>query len=570
MADLENKVLLADGVVKRGVIGGKEGWLFLYAGERRQFSYLSGDIEVEKKYVDNMEANTLRRLAFCRGIGAKYLNVIMPSKPVCCERKIPSEFSGRISSLYLRYFDENLSKASRDVTIYPVEKLLGEENFKKLDTHLNDKGNLTATKALVRALGINFDFTPEIEFLPNGGDLANMLGEAEAVSMEPTLIQPLVGLENYDNKSLLQEGTNTGHMRLIENPRSNFGRKLMICGDSFSVGLLPFLGRCFDSVFYVRGPIFPYKALKSFSPTHVISSSTERYISAQLGDDMGRDPFSEYENSYWYDPCDRVCAAIDNISRDITYSGTGNRGGIPKYVSTTHHRNKYGKNSEMTQAATQVHKTIVIHKPAKLAKSLEKATIVICGSQRGKTSAVAYAAYNLGLFLGSRLGEKNYEDVDVLSALPDPSLKNNFIPSNLQSIINERNEKHDVWGFKIPHASGYIKELSEMLRNPIFIIVFRNPVSVIRSICSRETAKFDIQRMLKIAERPIEAAKLVNTTAAPAIFVDADELDRNPEIFLEEISKALNLKVSSEAAAGLKKPGYKKSITREGTTFVRQ
>lgn len=570
MSNLEKKILLDDGVIENGVIGGKEGWLFLYEGVQRQFSYLSGAIKVEKKYVDNMDRNTLRRLEACGAIGARYLNVIMPAKPVCCERTLPSEFSGRISSLYLSYFQGDLSKESRDVTIYPVEELLGEENFKKLDTHLNDSGNFNATKALLHALGIEFYYHPDLKSLPNGGDLAKMIGQAESVSMEPTMIQSLVGLQDYDNKLLLRAGTNSGHMRLIESHENRTGRKLIICGDSFSVGLLPLFARCFDSVFYVRGPIFPYNALKSFSPTHVISSSTERYISAQVDDGMGQSSFSHYEDSYWYDPSNRVCAAFDGIFRNKIDGETGNRNDMSTKMPSAHHHKSSGKNNKMTQAATQVHKTIVIHKPAKLEKSLEKATIVICGSQRGKTSAVAYAAYNLGLFLGTRIGEKNYEDLDILKELPDPALKKNFAPRKLQNIIDERNEKHDVWGFKIPHASGYVKELSEMLRNPIFVIVFRNPVSVIRSICNRETTKFDIEIMLRIAARPIEAARLVNTTPAPAIFVDADELDRNPKIFVEELAKALKLTASSEVAAGLERSGYETSIEREGTTFVRQ
>jgi hypothetical protein len=569
LRSIDGKQLLDDGVVKFGVIGGKDGWLFLHEGERRQFAYLSGEIKVDKQCVTNMEKNTLRRLKFCKDSGARYLNIIMPAKPVCCEKTIPSSFHGRISSLYLRYFLSNLSRDTLDVTVYPIDELLGEKNFKKLDTHLNDAGNFKASKALLNALEVDFNFDPSLDLLPNRGDLSKMIGEPEAVSIEPTLAYPMIGLDDFDNKVLLQEGTNTGHMRVIKNTENITGRKLLICGDSFSVGLLPFLARCFNVVFYVRGPIFPYDALKFFKPTHVISSSTERYLSAQIDDEIRQSPFSSYQESYWYDPSHRVCTAFDSIfNENVNINAISRRRGA-QFLTAWPQKNQ-GKDGKMTQAANQVEKTIIIHKPARLAVSLNKATIVICGSQRGKTSAVAYALYNMGLFLGDRIGEKNYEDADILSVLPDPSLKSKFVLENLQRIVEIRNKSHDVWGFKIPHASGYIDELSNILRNPVFVIVFRNPVSVMRSICNRETARFDIDKMLRVAARPIEAAKRVNTTKAPAIFVDADELDRNPEIFVQEISKALQLEVSATASAGLVGSGYKESSAREDTSFLKQ
>jgi hypothetical protein len=195
--------------------------------------------------------------------------------------------------------------------------------------------------------------------------------------------------------------------------------------------------------------------------------------------------------------------------------------------------------------------------------------MVVCGAPRGNTSIVAYSLYNLGYFLGERIGELNYEDRDVLRLLPPPKFKSQFSESNFREFVAARNLKYARWGFKLPRASGYVPELAAMLRNPLFVVCFRNAIGTIRSISNRESAKVPIARMLTVAAQPVTAAlNVIEHTDAPAILVDTDEVVATPGVFLQEISRTLGLHgdlgVIRDAIA---KRGYKPSMPRDGVTF---
>ena len=223
-------------------------------------------------------------------------------------------------------------------------------------------------------------------------------------------------------------------------------------------------------------------------------------------------------------------------------------------------------------AAVQTLRTLVVHRPGKLANILGKETLVVCGAQRGNTSMVAFSLYNLGYFLGERIGELNYEDADVLRLLPDPTGKAQFSESNFREFVAARNLKYARWGFKLPHASGYVPELAAMLRNPLFVVCFRSTIGIIRSISKREPQKVPIARMLSVASQPVTAAlNVVLNTDAPAIFVDTEAAVATPGVFIQEISQTLGLHGDLVAIReAIAKRGYKPSMPRDGVTFSAQ
>jgi hypothetical protein len=196
----------------------------------------------------------------------------------------------------------------------------------------------------------------------------------------------------------------------------------------------------------------------------------------------------------------------------------------------------------------------------------------ICGSQRGNTSIVGYALYNCGYFLGERIGSLNYEDADVLKLIPDPASMVQFSEETFSEFVGARNAKHERWGFKLPHASGYVLELSSLLRHPVFLMCFRNPVGILRSISEREQKRIPIERMLSIAARPACAAlELVQATEAPVILIDTDRAAETPGVFLEELCKAMALSGDLVAIRNaISKRGYKRSLPREGVTLLPQ
>lgn len=94
-------------------------------------------------------------------------------------------------------------------------------------------------------------------------------------------------------------------------------------------------------------------------------------------------------------------------------------------------------------------------------------TIVILGTERGGTSAIAGTVRALGVDLGADLGGNN-EDKAI----------SNSPPRKLEAYVKQRNAQNDIWGWKFPRAAKLPPVLFEMMRNPFYIVVTRDPVRV--------------------------------------------------------------------------------------------
>lgn len=103
-------------------------------------------------------------------------------------------------------------------------------------------------------------------------------------------------------------------------------------------------------------------------------------------------------------------------------------------------------------------------------------TYVIFGTRRGGTSMVAGLARALGLDLGDVGARKNNEDPRFQYRTRD----------SMADTIEARNAEHDVWGWKFPAAAGYLPEILPAIRNPYFIIVYRDAVAAALSQAGKD------------------------------------------------------------------------------------
>jgi hypothetical protein len=298
---MTTKELLAENEIRSSVLGGKEGWLFLYSGANRQFDYLTGIAKPSVDIIFNLEAVIAERKRAAENIGAEYVHIIMPSKPVCCANRLPNSLQAKVESVYYSCFQDNLSDYAKGLLMYPARQLSDNSFFKRLDTHPNDLGSFAAAQLILDRFGLGQMPSPDFVNKECGGDLAVMLGHNSVKSLEPVL--PSAFFDNLcidDNKALLKVGTNTGHMTIVSNLTDCSGRKLLICGDSFTVGLLPIIAQSFETVFYVRGPIFPYSIVQDFSPTHIVSATAERYMPFHINDLGGQCPIQRAQQASWF------------------------------------------------------------------------------------------------------------------------------------------------------------------------------------------------------------------------------------------------------------------------------
>ena len=146
--------------------------------------------------------------------------------------------------------------------------------------------------------------------------------------------------------------------------------------------------------------------------------------------------------------------------------------------------------------------------------------IVILGYHRSGTSAFSRYLHKMGLYLGDELlGPKfsnphgHYEDAEIVKINQDMLTINKvswladefqpIIPSEncyakAQSIALIRSANHQIWGFKDPRTCLVLNIWKNILINPIYVFVLRDPLACIDSVIRR--AKHDLNYLSKFSK----------------------------------------------------------------------
>lgn len=106
---------------------------------------------------------------------------------------------------------------------------------------------------------------------------------------------------------------------------------------------------------------------------------------------------------------------------------------------------------------------------------------------------VAGVLRRLGVPLGETIDAANNEDQAFLGhggrravfEADDLRRERAAYIEGIHGIIDRRDRTHDVWGWKDPLASFYVPDIADRLRNPVFIVVTRDPGAV----AQRETVE---------------------------------------------------------------------------------
>jgi len=208
----------------------------------------------------------------------------------------------------------------------------------------------------------------------------------------------------------------------------------------------------------------------------------------------------------------------------------------------------------MNPASREYTASVILNPPAELQR---QRTYAIFGTRRGGTSMVAGVARALGLDLGNVGQRKNNED---------PRFQNRPLPQ-MREAIETRNGESDVWGWKFPAAGSYLPELSNSLRNPYLIVVYRDPVAAALSQARRDRA-FN-RRSTRLALHESSANNAVNTglalaTDRPCLLVSNERAVTDPEGLIDDIAAFLGQETPAgalrEKILAYIKPGQYKSF----------
>ncbi|MGG6294560.1 sulfotransferase [Leptolyngbya sp. AN02str] len=178
---------------------------------------------------------------------------------------------------------------------------------------------------------------------------------------------------------------------------------------------------------------------------------------------------------------------------------------------------------------------------------LNPKTIVVLGVARSGTSMVARVLEAMGVFMGDKRDPAVLEDVEVHQALENGDLE------TFKQIVESRNEKcPQIWGWKRPTAMNYIDSFQNELRNPHFVIVFRDHLAIaVRNSISVNT---DVLRNLTRTNREYET--LINfcaETQYPVLLVSYEKAILKQDSFLKHLAHFCNVPMDDEKLLEVKK-----------------
>lgn len=167
-------------------------------------------------------------------------------------------------------------------------------------------------------------------------------------------------------------------------------------------------------------------------------------------------------------------------------------------------------------------------------------TVVVLGVERGGTSMVAGVVRAAGINMGEVVG-LNHEDPVFIQDDQD----------RLKAHIKQRNAKHDVWGFKMPKMAFQLDFCEKELRNPVYIVAYRNPLSIADSWIQRGTG--ELKGVLQRVQLYQEALnKFYETSTSPILLVNYERAVKDEDAradFVSQIAEFLELKLDDETRA---------------------
>ncbi|TVV75009.1 sulfotransferase [Sphingomonas solaris] len=182
---------------------------------------------------------------------------------------------------------------------------------------------------------------------------------------------------------------------------------------------------------------------------------------------------------------------------------------------------------------------LVLNEPA---DAPAQRTLVVVGVPRSGTSMVAACLRGAGVFLGDRVNESVLEDKDLAAALDRADL------AEIQRLVDDRNARFDIWGFKRPKALISVPKLMETLRNPRIIATFRDPLAIaMRNQIS--THKPIGEALVVAAKSTVNVLRDIEALAVPQLLVSYEKAVADPARFVAALCRFCGISFEEHGAA---------------------
>ena len=162
-------------------------------------------------------------------------------------------------------------------------------------------------------------------------------------------------------------------------------------------------------------------------------------------------------------------------------------------------------------------------------------TIAVVDFAHGGTTMLAGILQLLGVpMVGKHYRIEKCEDLEVIQAMHDEG--------KFQQVVECRNRQHPVWGFKMPGAWHYAELLKNNLRSPIFLAIFKDPVSVTR----RRFGKVSRLRLISTLNQMQKAADGMRNNNLDVQLLSYLDACNNRELFVDNLIKIAQLEPTHE------------------------
>lgn len=161
-------------------------------------------------------------------------------------------------------------------------------------------------------------------------------------------------------------------------------------------------------------------------------------------------------------------------------------------------------------------------------------TVAIIDFAHSGTTMLAGICEILGVpMIGDNYHEWKWEDHGVIEAIGDGD-------NSFASLVNERNNKFDMWGFKYPGAWKFMPMLKSYLRNPVYMAIYKDPVSVTRRRFGTSDARF-LRKLLNTARQMQQSINGIRNCGEPVMVFSYHKAIVKPRRFVLDVVETIGV-----------------------------
>jgi hypothetical protein len=182
--------------------------------------------------------------------------------------------------------------------------------------------------------------------------------------------------------------------------------------------------------------------------------------------------------------------------------------------------------------------------------------IVIVGTNRGGTSAIAASMAAIGFHLGDRSSEPNFEDAFLANAIRKKDWR------GLKSLVTAYRSKHLLFAWKFPGVIRHLFRVHRLLDRPRYIFVYRD----VFAISNRKHQVFDGNHANLMLHSLWDYARIVlfiRMVNPYALHVSYEKLLYNKEAYAKSLLKFCGMEETEELIDNINR-----SISVSPTSYV--